>query len=224
MEMAITIGRPKAEIVLSDQERSQLQSFARSRVRPAALSSRARIILGNADGEPNNAIAQRMQLANATVGKRRSRFIKRRLAGLYDDVLSGAPRTIDDERAAQLIRTTLHTRASDGPRIGVFAPRLPKLASPRPAYSVISDLQPHRSEGFKLSNDPFFIEKLRDVVGLYLSPPDNALVICVDEKSQCQALERTQPMLPMGFGYVEGDYSRLQAPRDHHVVRSAECD
>jgi len=78
-------------------------------------------------------------------------------------------------------------------------------------YFQLFGLQPHRTEGFKLSNDPFFIEKLRDVVGLYLSPPDNALVICVDEKSQCQALERTQPMLPMGFGYVEGvthDYKR----------------
>ncbi|KRP93130.1 DDE endonuclease [Bradyrhizobium pachyrhizi] len=155
-----------------------------------------------------------MKLTNATVGKWRSRFIKRRLVGLYDDVRPGAPRTIDDERVAQLIRTTLHTRPSDGSthwsiRSAAAETGISKTSVQR--YFRAFGLQPHRSEGFKLSNDPFFIEKLRDVVGLYLSPPDNALVICVDEKSQCQALERTQPMLPMGFGYVEGithDYKR----------------
>jgi putative transposase len=177
-------GRPKSELVLSGDERSQLQSFARSRSLPAALSSRARIVLSSAEGEPNNSIAERLRLTNATVGKWRTRFIERRIAGLYDDVRPGAPRTIDDERVAQLIKTTLHTKPASGST----------------HWSVRS-----------VSNDPFFVEKLRDVVGLYLSPPDNALVLCVDEKSQCQALERTQPMLPMGFGYVEGvthDYKR----------------
>ncbi|MGY3611425.1 MULTISPECIES: helix-turn-helix domain-containing protein, partial [unclassified Bradyrhizobium] len=174
------MGRPKADLVLSDQERSQLQTFARSRSLPAALSSRARIILSSADGEPNNAIAQRMQLTNATVGKWRSRFIERRLAGLYDDVRPGAPRTIDDERVAQLIRTTLHTKPSDGSthwsvRSVAAETGISKTSVQR--YFRTFGLQPHRSEGFKLSNDPFFIEKLRDVVGLYLSPPDNALVI-----------------------------------------------
>jgi putative transposase len=207
-------GRPKAELVLSDEERSQLQSFARSRSLPAALSNRARIVLSSADGELNNAIAERLKLTKATVGKWRMRFIERRIAGLYDDLRPGKPRTIDDERVAHLIKTTLHTKPADGSthwsvRSVAAETGISKTSVQR--YFQLLGLQPHRTEGFKLSNDPFFIDKLRDVVGLYLSPPDNALVICVDEKSQCQALERTQPMLPMGFGYVEGvthDYKR----------------
>jgi putative transposase len=207
-------GRPKAELVLSEDERCQLQSFARSRSLAAGLSSRARIILSSADGEANNSIAERLKLTKGTVGKWRARFIERRVAGLYDDVRPGKPRTIDDERVAHLIRTTLHTKPANGSthwsvRTVAAETGISKTSVQR--YFQLFGLQPHRSEGFKLSTDPFFIEKLRDVVGLYLSPPDNALVICVDEKSQCQALERTQPMLPMGFGYVEGvthDYKR----------------
>jgi len=210
----MTMGRPKTELVLTDDERSQLQSFARSRSLPSAISDRARIVLSCAEGEPNNSIAQRLKLTNATVGKWRRRFIERRIAGLYDDVRPGKPRTIDDESVAQLIKTTLHTKPANGAthwsvRSVAAETRISKSSVQR--YFQLFGLQPHRTEGFKLSNDPFFIEKLRDVVGLYLSPPDNALVICVDEKSQCQALERTQPMLPMGFGYVEGvthDYKR----------------
>ncbi len=207
-------GRPKADLVLSNEERSQLVSFARSRSLPAALSSRARIVLSSADGEANLSIAQRLKLTNATVGKWRKRFVERRIAGLYDDVRPGKPRTIDDERVAQLIKTTLHTKPAEGSthwsvRTVAAETGISKTSVQR--YFQLFGLQPHHTESFKLSNDPFVIEKLRDVVGLYLSPPDNALVICVDEKSQCQALERTQPMLPMGFGYVEGvthDYKR----------------
>ena len=207
-------GRPKADLVLSDDERAQLQSFARSRSLPAALSSRASIVLSSAEGEPNNSIAERFRLAQATVGKWRTRFIERRIVGLYDDVRPGAPRTIDDERITQLINTTLHTKPADGSThwsVRTVAGQTGISKSSVQRYFQLFGLQPHRTEGFKLSTDPFFIEKLRDVVGLYLSPPDNALVICVDEKSQCQALERTQPMLPMGFGYAEGvthDYKR----------------
>ncbi|MFN3375917.1 MAG: IS630 family transposase, partial [Burkholderiaceae bacterium] len=207
-------GRPKVQLLLSDEERSQLQSFARSRSLPAALSTRARIVLSSADGEPNNAIAQRLKLNKATVGKWRARFIERRIPGLYDDVRPGRPRTIDDERVAHLIKTTLHTKPADGSThwsVRSVAAETGISKSSVARYFQLFGLQPHRTEGFKLSNAPFFIEKLRDVVSLYLSPPDNALVICVDEKSQCQALERTQPMLPMGLGYVEGvthDYKR----------------
>jgi putative transposase len=213
-DIDMTMGRPKTELVLTEDERSQLQSFARSRSLPSALSDRARIVLSSADGEANNSIAQRLKLTNATVGKWRKRFIERRIAGLYDDVRPGKPRTIDDESVAQLIKTTLHTKPADGAthwsvRSVAAETRISKSSVQR--YFQLFGLQPHRTEGFKLSTDPFFIEKLRDVVGLYLSPPDKALVICVDEKSQCQALERTQPMLPMGFGYAEGvthDYKR----------------
>jgi putative transposase len=207
-------GRPKTEFELSEEERAQLTSFARSRSLPAGLSARARIVLSSADGEANSSIAERLKLGQATVGKWRRRFIERRIAGLYDDMRPGAPRSIDDERLAALISTTLHTKPADGSTHwsvrGVAAETGISKSSVQRYFSLFG-LQPHRSESFKLSTDAFFVEKLRDVVGLYLSPPDNALVLCVDEKSQCQALERTQPMLPMGFGYVEGvthDYKR----------------
>src|SRR4249920_209115 len=207
-------GRPKAELVLSDDERAQLSSYARSRSLPASLTARAHIILSSSDGQDNSAIAERLQISKATVGKWRARFIERRLPGLYDDMRPGKPRSIDDERVAELINTTLHTKPADGAthwsvRSAAAETGISKSSVQR--YFRLFGLQPHRTEGFKLSTDPFFIEKLRDVVGLYLSPPENALVLCVDEKSQCQALERTQPMLPMGFGYVEGvthDYKR----------------
>jgi len=207
-------GRPKANLVLSNEERAQLVSFARSRSLPAALSHRARIVLSSAQGEANKSIAERLKVHKATVGKWRRRFIEHRLAGLYDEVRPGAPRTIDDERVAQLINTTLHTKPADGSThwsVRSVAAETGISKSSVQRYFQLFGLQPHRTEHFKLSTDPFFVEKLRDVVGLYLNPPDKALVICVDEKSQCQALERTQPMLPMGFGYVEGvthDYKR----------------
>ena len=126
----------------------------------------------------------------------------------------GKPRTIDDERVAELINTTLHTPPADGAThwsVRSLAEETGISRSSVHRYMKLFKLQPHRSETFKLSTDPFFIEKLRDVVGLYLNPPDKALVLCVDEKSQVQALERSQPLLPMGFGYVEGvthDYKR----------------
>lgn len=201
----MAMGRPKTDLVLTGDERTQLQSFIRSSALPSALSERAQIILSSADGEANNVIAQRLKLTNATVGKWRRRFIERRLAGLYDDVRPGKPRTIDDDSVAQLIRTTLHTKPADGAahwsvRSVAAETRISKSTVQR--YFQRFGLQPQRTEGFKLSNDPFFIEKLSDVVGLYLRPPDNALVICVDEKSK--ACERTQPMLSTGSGYLEG--------------------
>jgi putative transposase len=210
----VITGRPKSELVLTSDEREQLESFARSRSLPAALCNRARIVLASADGELNNAIAARLKMTKHTVGKWRERFVQQRLAGLYDGVRPGAPRSIDDERIAQLLRTTLHTKPADGAThwsVRSVAAETGISKSTVQRVFHLFGLQPHRTQSFKLSTDPFFVEKLRDVVGLYLSPPDNALVLCVDEKSQCQALERTQPMLPLGFGYVEGvthDYQR----------------
>jgi putative transposase len=210
----MAMGRPKAELVLSAQEQAQLQSMARSRSIPAALVVRARIVLGSAAGEPNSSLADRLGLAKGTIGKWRSRFIDKRISGLYDEIRPGKPRTIDDERVAGMINKTLHTKPANGAThwaVRSIASETGMSATSVHRYLKIFGLQPHRTETFKLSTDPFFIEKLRDVVGLYLNPPDNALVLCVDEKSQCQALERTQPMLPMGLGYVEGvthDYKR----------------
>jgi putative transposase len=213
-DVAMPMGRPKAKLLLSEQEHEQLSSIMRSRSIGAALSLRARIVLAAAQGEANAQIAKRLQITRETVGKWRSRFIQRRMNGLYDELRPGKPRTIDDERVAQLINKTLHTKPADGAtHWSVRSIAAETKISPTSVhrYLKLLNLQPHRSETFKLSTDPFFIEKLRDVVGLYLNPPHNALVLCVDEKSQCQALERTQPLLPLGFGYVEGvthDYVR----------------
>ena len=210
----MAMGRPKAELMLTVEEHEQLRSVARSRSLPAALTLRAKFVLACAAGEPNSSVATRFATANATVGKWRRRFIERRINGLYDELRPGKPRTIDDERVAQLINKTLHTKPTDGStHWSVRSMGDETGISPTSVhrYFKLFGLRPHRTESFKLSTDPFFIEKLRDVVGLYLNPPENALVLCVDEKSQCQALERTQPMLPMGLGYVEGvthDYKR----------------
>jgi putative transposase len=207
-------GRPKAQLVLSEAEDAQLSSFARSRSLPAALSLRARIVLGCAAGENNHAVAQRLDCHDTTVGKWRRRFLKQRIAGLYDELRPGKPRTIDDEHVAMLIRRTLEKKPKNGSthwsvRSAAAESGISKSSVQR--YFSLFGIKPHRTKSFKLSNDALFIEKLRAVVGLYLNPPDNALVLCVDEKSQVQALERTQPMLPLGLGYVQGithDYKR----------------
>ena len=210
----MSMGRPKVELVLSDEEQSQLQAMARSRSLPASLTQRAKIVLACVDGTANRAVAERFELSNATVGKWRRRFVERRIAGLYDELRPGKPRSIDDERIAELINTTLHTKPKDGAThwsVRALEAHTTISKSSVQRYLKLFAVQPHRTESFKLSTDPFFIEKLRDVVGLYLNPPENALVVCVDEKSQVQALERTQPMLPLGLGYVEGvthDYVR----------------
>ena len=206
-------GRPKAELLLEMSEQAQLSSMARSRSVPAALVERARIVLACASGESNSAVARRFELTNATVGKWRARFLKHRINGLYDELRPGRPRTIDEERVAGLIRKTLQKKPKDGSthwsvREAAAESGISKSSVQR--YFQLFGLKPHRTESFKLSTDAFFIEKLRDVVGLYLNPPESALVLCVDEKSQMQALERTQPM-PLGFGYAEGfthDYRR----------------
>jgi len=210
----MAMGRPKAELVLSEEEQAQLQSLARSRSLPAALVRRASMVLACAEGATNRAVAQRFGTTNATVGKWRRRFVADRIAGLHDELRPGKPRSIDDERIAELLTTTLHHKPKDGATHwsvrGLAAETgISKTSVHR--FLRAFRLQPHRRDTFKLSTDPFFIEKLRDVVGLYLDPPDKALVLCVDEKSQVQALERTQPLLPLGFGYVEGvthDYVR----------------
>ena len=207
-------GRPKAELKLSEAEQTQLSTMARSRSMPAALTQRARIVLACASGEANKAIAGRMAINESTVGKWRGRFVKHRIGGLYDEIRPGPPRTIDDERVAGLIQKTLHQKPKDGSthwsvRRAAAETGISKTSVHR--YLQLFGLKPHRTESFKLSTDAFFIEKLRDVVGLYLNPPENALVLSVDEKSQMQALERTQPMLPLGLGYAEGithDYKR----------------
>ena len=143
-----------------------------------------------------------------------SRYVRHRIGGLYDELATGSSRTVDYQRVAELINKMLHTKPVDGGThwsTRTLAAETGISKSTVGRYLQAFKLKLYRVESFKLSNDPFFIEKLRDVVGLYLNPPQNALVLCVDEKSQCQALQCTQPMLPMGLGYVEGvthDYVR----------------
>ena len=204
-----------AIVGLSEVERAELASMARSRSLPAALALRARIVLAcEGDDKASTEVAQALGINRSTVAKWRARYVRHRISGLYDELRPGRPRTVDDERVAELITKTLHTKPSDGSThwsTRTLAGETGISKSTVARYLQAFKLKPHRVDSFKLSTDPLFIEKLRDVVGLYLNPPDNALVLCVDEKSQCQALERTQPMLPMGMGYVEGvthDYVR----------------
>src|SRR6202166_899662 len=209
----MAMGRPRAALVLRPEQREQLESMAGSRSLPAGLVSRARIILLNASGKTNQQIARHMGLTNATVGKWRRRFLEQDVSGLHDELRPGRPRPISDERVARLVRKTLETKPKDGTHWSVRQIAEQTRVSKSTVHRIWQafGLEPHRQKHFKLSTDPFFVDKVRDIVGLYLNPPENAVVLCVDEKSQIQALERTQPMLPMGLGYVEGvthDYRR----------------
>jgi putative transposase len=206
-------GRPKEPVVLSEEEREQLNGIANSRSLPHGLVRRAHIVLLAADGLANGAIAERVALSPQMVCKWRKRYLRQGLPGLHDELRPGRPRTISDEKVAMLVRKTIETKPPNGTHWTIRTVAKDTDLS-RPTVHRIwraFGLQPHRQRHFKLSTDPFFVEKVRDIVGLYLNPPDTAMVLCVDEKSQIQALDRTQPLLPMGLGYVEGvthDYIR----------------
>lgn len=206
-------GRPKSPIVLSIEDREQLNAIANSHSMPYSLVTRARIVLMAAEGHHNRVIAEKVSLSPQMVCKWRQRYIEQGITGLHDELRPGRPRSISDEDVAQIIHRTLKTKPKDATHWSVRS--LAKATElTRPTIHRIwtaFGLQPHRQKRFKLSTDPFFIEKVRDIVGLYLNPPDKAMILCVDEKSQIQALNRTQPVLPMGLGYVEGvthDYVR----------------
>jgi putative transposase len=206
MEVPMNLGRPKVPLQLEAEQREQLQAMADSRSLPHGLVTRARIVLLSADGFSNQDIAVRMRRNPATVGHWRRRFVQYGLTGLHEELRPGRPRSISDERVATLIRRTLRTKPQDGTHWSCRSLAAQTRLSKSTVHRIwrAFGLQPHRAQHFHLSNDPFFVEKVRDIVGLYLNPPDQALVLCVDEKSQIQALERTQPMLPLGLGYVEG--------------------
>jgi putative transposase len=166
-----------------------------------------------AEGETNRIIAEKVSLSPQMVCKWRQRYIEQGFSGLHDQLRPGRPRSISDEEVAEVIHKTLKTKPKNGTHWTIRS--LSKETElTRPTIHRIwraFGLQAHRQQHFKLSTDPFFVEKVRDIVGLYLNPPDRAVVLCVDEKSQIQALNRTQPILPMGLGYVEGvthDYVR----------------
>ena len=206
-------GRPLAPLNLTDEERDTLQRWARRPKTAQALARRARIILACASGSSNGDVANTFHVTRQMVGKWRTRFVANRLDGLLDEPRPGAPRAISDKDVERVITLTLESSPRDATH---WSTRSMAKASGL-SQSAISRiwrafaLQPHRSETFKLSTDPLFIEKVRDIVGLYLNPPDRALVLCVDEKSQIQALDRKQPILPMRPGQIERrthDYSR----------------
>lgn len=207
------MGRPKAEIVLNGSEREQLQAWTRRGKTAQALASRSRIILECATGVDSKAIAQRLSVSQQTVSKWRNRFALSRLDGLLDAPRSGAPRTIDDARVDVVIARTLETVPRNATHWSTRS-MAREMGLSQTAVSRIwraFGLQPHRQETFKLSTDPLFVDKVRDIVGLYLAPPVKAMVLCVDEKSQIQALDRTQPILPLAPGLPERrthDYMR----------------
>lgn len=213
-------GRPKAILTISSDERAHLLAITRSRSLPAAPTLRAKIVLACERESSNAIVAPRLGVGPHTIGKWRNRFIADRIAGLYDETRSGRPRTVEDEAAAELITKTLARKPKAATHWSVRAVAKENWIAKSTVHRLFQlfGLQPHRTR--KLSTDPIFVEKLRDVVGLYCNPPDKAVVLCVDEKSQIQALERTQPMLPMGFGYIEG-VTAAQSSRNSREFCSA---
>jgi transposase len=197
--------RVPATLILSDAERAELESWARRRKTAQGLALRARIVLRAADGLSNTAIAAELATGKHTVGKWRERFARLRTDGLLDEPRPGAPRRIGDEQVAELIDRTLSERPQGATHWSLRSMARASGVSGTTVGRVwrAFGLQPHRAETFKLSTDPLFAEKVRDIVGLYLAPPERALVLCVDEKSQVQALDRTQPLLPLRPGQVE---------------------
>ena len=198
-------GRPIPPLSLMDEERRTLEQWTRRPKTAQALALRARIILGCGSGKSNTIVSRELQVSGATVGKWRRRFLERRVDGLLDEPRPGAPRTVGDAEVERVLTLTLEQTPRDATHWSTRSLAAQVGLSKNTVHRIwrAFGLQPHRTETFKLSSDPLFIEKVRDIVGLYLSPPDRALVLCVDEKAQIQALDRTRPLLPMRPGQVE---------------------
>ena len=209
----MAMGRPLPPLELSPSDRKQLESMTRSQSLPHGLVRRAEMVLLAADGWPNEAVAATVGVSRVTVGKWRRRFLDNGLNGLHDELRSGAPRSITDEQVAEVVYKTLKTKPKNQTQWSVRSMGKETGLTKDAVHRIwrTYGLQPHRQKHFKLSSDPFFVDKVRDIAGLYMNPPEHAMVLCVDEKSQIQALERSQPLLPLGLGYVEGvthDYKR----------------
>jgi len=200
------MARGKAVAIdLTETERGELEALLRRHGTAQASALRARIVLLAADALTNSAIAAALGIDQHTVGKWRNRFAAARLDGLHDEPRPGAPRQIGDDAIAETIRMTLESRPAGATHWSLRAMARATGYAPSTIHRIWQafGLQPHRQETFKLSSDPMFVEKVRDIVGLYLDPPDRALVLCLDEKSQIQALDRTQPLLPLRPGQAE---------------------
>lgn len=201
----MTIGRPKAALILDSNEQQTLRNWANRPKSAQRLALRARIVLACAEGRSNTEVAALLKITLPTVGKWRRRFVEDRLEGLSDEPRPGAPRTLQDAQIEAVIRRTLETKPTNGTHWSTrgLAKELGLSQTAIVRIWKAFGLQPHRCETFKLSSDPLFIDKVRDIVGLYLHPPERAIVLSVDEKSQVQALDRTQPLLPLGPGQAE---------------------
>jgi transposase len=198
-------GRPKEPLVLSPEERAVLERLTNRRKTSQALALRARIVLACASGKTNRAVASELKVTPATVGKWRGRFVDKRLDGLFDEPRPGHPRTITDDKVEAVIVKTLEDKPVAATHWSTRS-MAKAMGMSQTSISLIwraFGLQPHRSESFKLSTDPLFVDKVHDICGLYIDPPERAIVLCVDEKSQIQALNRFAPILPMMPGTPE---------------------
>jgi transposase len=198
-------GRPKAPLVLTDEERETLEHWSRRPKSAQSLALRCRIILACGEGLNNLAVAEKCRVNKATVSKWRRRFLAKRLGGLSDDPRPGAVRNVTDDMVEMVIVKTLEEMPTDATHWSTRS-MAREVGMSQSAISRIwraLGLKPHLVDSFKLSNDPQFIEKVRDLVGLYMNPPDAALVLCMDEKTQVQALDRTAPVFPMRPGVSE---------------------
>ena len=207
------MGKPAVAIDLTAEERRELEDLAGRRRTAQGLARRARIVLLAAAGLENREICEALDADPNTVGKWRRRYAEHRIGGLKDEPRVGAPRQIGDDEIAETIRLTLETTPANATHWSLRSMAAAVGHAPSTIHRIWQafGLQPHRTETFKLSTDPYFVEKVRDIVGLYMAPPERALVLCVDEKSQIQALDRTQPLLPMRPGQPERrshDYTR----------------
>src|SRR5580704_8767433 len=207
------IGRPIPELAITPEERSALQNWARRPKSAQALALRAKIILACAEGKSNTDVAAQFRITKQMVGRWRARFVEQRLDGLLDEPRPGTPRKVSDGEVERVLAMTLESLPRDATHWSTrsLAKQCGLSRSTVNRIWRAFALQPHRTDTFKLSKDPLFIDKVRDSVGLYMAPPERALVLCVDEKSQIQALDRTQPLLPMRPGQAERrshDYTR----------------
>jgi transposase len=212
------IGRPTKPLNLTAEERDKLAMLARRPKSAQSMALRARIVLGCDEGLSNGAVAKKLQITGATVCKWRERFRVNRLEGLLDEPRPGAPRSITDKRVEVVVTKTLETMPANSTH---WSSRLMAKRAGLSQTAIVRiwrafGLQPHRVENFKFSKDPQFVEKVRDIVGLYMNPPDRAIILCVDEKSQVQALNRTQPILPLAPGVP----ARQSHDYDRHGVTS----
>ena len=211
-------GRPKVELVITDDERIELQRLTKRAHVNRSIAFRARIVLGCADESSNLAVSQRLRTTDQTVGKWRNRFIANRLDGLFDEPRVGGPRKITDEQVEAVVVKTLETKPKGethwstrgmAEKVGMSHTMIGKI------WRTFG-LKPHITQSFKMSPDPQLVDKVRDVVGLYMNPPNNAVVFSFDEKPQIQALQRAQPILPMDIGQPER--------QTHNYIRNGTLD